>query len=85
MNRRPVLLLTNFLPEIDVEKPRTLGWTSHRDVTPWNFGDYVQAYNVQGVEPPPPAWKRGCCRRERIYPFLTLFFALSRNVTAAPS
>jgi hypothetical protein len=42
--------------KVDVAKPRTLGWTSHHDVTPWNFGDYVQAYNVQGVEPPPPAW-----------------------------
>lgn len=43
--------------KIQVEKPRELGLLTHKDVQPWNFGDYVRAYNVQGVTPPPPEWK----------------------------
>jgi hypothetical protein len=43
--------------KIQVEKPRELGLLTHRDVQPWNFGEYVRAYNIQGVTPPPPAWK----------------------------
>jgi hypothetical protein len=43
--------------KLQVEKPRELGLLTHKDVQPWNFGDYVRAYNVQGVTPPPPEWK----------------------------
>lgn len=42
---------------IQLEKPRDLGLLTHRDVQPWNFGEYVRAYNVQGITPPPPEWR----------------------------
>jgi hypothetical protein len=43
--------------KLQVEKPPELGFLTHKDVQPWNFGDYVRAYHVQGVSPPPPEWK----------------------------
>ncbi len=42
---------------IDVKKPPDLGLLRHTDITDWNFGSYIRAYNVQGVTPPPPRWK----------------------------
>jgi hypothetical protein len=41
----------------DLDKPAELGLLRHTDITDWNFGTYIRAYNVQGVAPPPPAWK----------------------------
>lgn len=43
--------------KLQVQKPRELTLLTHKDVQPWNFGEYVRAYNVQGVTPPPPEWK----------------------------
>jgi hypothetical protein len=42
---------------IDIKKPQELGLLRHTDITDWNFGSYLRAYNVQGVNPPPPRWK----------------------------
>ncbi|MGW9589938.1 hypothetical protein ACWHLZ_06420 [Streptomyces chartreusis] len=43
--------------KLDIRKPEDLGLLSHSDVQYWNFGNYVRAYNVQGITPPPPHWK----------------------------
>ena len=39
---------------INVEKPIPLGNITHRDITEWNYQNYIRDYHVQGVTPPPP-------------------------------
>lgn len=39
---------------INVEKPNALGNITHKDITEWNYQNYIRDYNVQGITPPPP-------------------------------
>jgi hypothetical protein len=45
-------------PKKDIQEPVPLPtWLTHKNITEWNYQTYIRDYQIQGILPPPPAYR----------------------------